>query len=405
MKEIIKSLILITLGFSAVGSFASVLYTGDTYQLTPDEVFEFDYANLEYVFATSTLVDRVAGRGRFVYGINSATTSPIGFADFFTESSALGFASLGSGNDSASFIDYSTTSPETWHGRKFVNPVSDTFHTANPYTDYWFLIISGSAGGNATTTYAIHYQWNETENVAEIFNPLYADTVTFTYPVHGQTIATSSGSYIDPQVDFFFSASSTNNRVYMRSSSGTCFPDYITVSSVPLYGSQSFMCPISQLSPTILTASIGTALNNTAVYNSITVYSAYQKEVFGISGTTTVAEYALEGCNTAQCSISDISGCFKKALCWAFIPAMNDLPPWQSIGDKIGKKPPFGYISALNSGLQGLNADGSPAFTLMDSATRDDFAPIFDPIRDGLLWILWLACAVWLYNRSKQIQT
>lgn len=144
---------------------------------------------------------------------------------------------------------------------------------------------------------------------------------------------------------------------------------------------------------------------------SISVQTDATTTIYGAIGSGldyTVPEYAYatvalpEECGGAVCTLGDISGCAKVAMCWAFIPSAN--PDWGGLGTTIGRKPPFGYISALNAGLQGLTASDTPAFSLMSTTTRSDFDVIFSPVRAGILWLFWFAGAIWLYNRSKQIQ-
>lgn len=155
------------------------------------------------------------------------------------------------------------------------------------------------------------------------------------------------------------------------------------------------------MSGTTLTAYLGLIGIINLASDPVTVYPSLYGDLYGRPATTTPEGYALEGCNAAVCSVSDLTGCMKKAFCWAFVPATWNAPPWSTLGDQVGQKPPFGYVSALTDALSGLNASGTPAFSTMTTQTRTDLAGVFDPLRDGLMWIIWLSGAVWLYNRVK----
>lgn len=58
---------------------------------------------------------------------------------------------------------------------------------------------------------------------------------------------------------------------------------------------------------------------------SILAPSNGYEDMFGYAATSTPADYALDSCNLAVCSVSDPTGCFKKALCWAFVPSGDSL--------------------------------------------------------------------------------
>ena len=109
-------------------------------------------------------------------------------------------------------------------------------------------------------------------------------------------------------------------------------------------------------------------------------------------------------CAGLTCGITDLSGCFKDAVCWAFVPSTGSIPPWGALGSEISKKPPFGYIGAFNAGLAGVSIDGVTGnFSFMTQNTFDDFDLLFSPLRDGLAWLLWFCGLAWLYNRIKNI--
>ncbi len=100
---------------------------------------------------------------------------------------------------------------------------------------------------------------------------------------------------------------------------------------------------------------------------------------------------------TTTCSITNLSGCFQNALVFAFVPAESSFDRFITLKDQLVNKPPFGYFALLASGLSGLNSTSTPAFAL---ATEDNIVTtIFDPIKTGLSWLLWVFFGVWLYKR------
>jgi len=93
----------------------------------------------------------------------------------------------------------------------------------------------------------------------------------------------------------------------------------------------------------------------------------------------------------AECSISNLAGCFQNALMWAFYPDSDVWDQLAGVGDLVKLKPPLGYLSALSDGLTGMTATGTPAFELATSSPAMIY--IFDPMRLGMTWVLWLLFA------------
>jgi hypothetical protein len=108
-------------------------------------------------------------------------------------------------------------------------------------------------------------------------------------------------------------------------------------------------------------------------------------------------------CATSVCSISDLSGCIKEGICWAFVPPTGSTPDWNDLKIAVQNKPPFGYVSALTAGIAGINASDTPAYVIMSSQTKTDFSGLFDPIRNAITVIIYFAGLVWLYIRAKNL--
>lgn len=122
-------------------------------------------------------------------------------------------------------------------------------------------------------------------------------------------------------------------------------------------------------------------------------------EVFGVD-ITDVDD--LLNLATTTCSFTNLSGCFQNALVFAFVPAEDSFDRFVTLKDQLINKPPFGYFALLADGLSGLNATSSSAFVL---ATEDNITNIiFNPIKTGLSWLLFVFFGVYLYKRVIAIQ-
>jgi len=101
------------------------------------------------------------------------------------------------------------------------------------------------------------------------------------------------------------------------------------------------------------------------------------------------------------CSITDLAGCFQNAIVFLFYPSQSSLNDFSSLYDAIKNKPPFGYISAVQTALQGINDTETGVFTLETIPILDTY--IFTPVRTALIWIMWLAFIFMFYHRLKNI--
>jgi hypothetical protein len=101
------------------------------------------------------------------------------------------------------------------------------------------------------------------------------------------------------------------------------------------------------------------------------------------------------------CSITDLAGCFQNAIVFLFYPSQSSLNDFSNLYDAIKDKPPFGYISAVQTSLQGINDTGTSVFTLETMPILDTY--IFTPVRTAIIWILWLAFIFMFYHRLKNI--
>ncbi|MFA5299940.1 MAG: hypothetical protein WC389_17275 [Lutibacter sp.] len=146
----------------------------------------------------------------------------------------------------------------------------------------------------------------------------------------------------------------------------------------------------------LITSTSSTNITFGSSTNAITFQEAYgasSSNPFDISQIAT----------SSACGITDLTGCFKNALVWAFYPNMDLIKSQISnLKGSIQNKPPFGYFTILQTSMNNLNASGTAIFNII----IPDFirTSIFDPLKTALIAIFWFVGGVWLYNRMKHIQ-
>lgn len=95
---------------------------------------------------------------------------------------------------------------------------------------------------------------------------------------------------------------------------------------------------------------------------------------------------------------------YQYSLCkigvWLFVPSQSVLNQFSNLTADISQKPPIGYFTSIKNALSGLTSS-TPAFTINVSSTDPVATKFFTPIRTGLIWILWLAFAFWIFNRFR----
>jgi hypothetical protein len=105
-----------------------------------------------------------------------------------------------------------------------------------------------------------------------------------------------------------------------------------------------------------------------------------------------------------SCTWTDFStwtGCLDNVFHDLFSPSAESLTQYVGLQAQFTHKPPFGYIVAIQSALGGINDTATSPFTLQSMPILNTY--IFDPIRNALIWVLWVAFAFVLYHRLKNI--
>jgi hypothetical protein len=100
-------------------------------------------------------------------------------------------------------------------------------------------------------------------------------------------------------------------------------------------------------------------------------------------------------CQIAKWILDGIAAIFK----FFFMPKSSDFDQFSNLKTALENKPPMGYFYAIKDALT-FNSTTTKAFDLA-SSTVAMTGPIFDPVKTGLTFTLWLLFAFWLFNRIK----
>jgi len=100
------------------------------------------------------------------------------------------------------------------------------------------------------------------------------------------------------------------------------------------------------------------------------------------------------------------SSFFEYSLCklaiWLFLPDSAVLNKFSTLADEIKNKPPIGYYYAIKDVLSGFNSTSTPAFQLASVGPLTE--NIFNPLKTGISFILWLIFAFWIFNRIRHFE-
>lgn len=91
-----------------------------------------------------------------------------------------------------------------------------------------------------------------------------------------------------------------------------------------------------------------------------------------------------------------------EAAVYLFIPKTESFSQFSALFSQLQNKPPFGYFSAIQSAIATLNASSTPAFSLPNLSGFDTL--LFNPIKAGLDWILWILFGFWIFKKFRHIQ-
>jgi hypothetical protein len=131
--------------------------------------------------------------------------------------------------------------------------------------------------------------------------------------------------------------------------------------------------------------------DETTMYNYLNNLSNYNALFGGWASTTPLTLPA------GTCENLDVfSGALCKVITFLFVPSSTALTQFSNLKDLIATKPPFGYWTSIKNYLNNLNSTSTPAFTLTAEIGN---IGIFDTLKTGLAWVLWLFFGFWVIKR------
>jgi len=102
-----------------------------------------------------------------------------------------------------------------------------------------------------------------------------------------------------------------------------------------------------------------------------------------------------------SCSITNIIGCIKNAIVWAFWPTKASFTQFYAFQDNLRTKAPTGYFYVVRDNLLGLSTTTTPTFNIVLPVWLKN--QLFNPIDLAVAGLLWFYYAVFLYKRIKHI--
>ena len=105
---------------------------------------------------------------------------------------------------------------------------------------------------------------------------------------------------------------------------------------------------------------------------------------------------------TIDCSGGNwLSNSFCSVLAYLFVPSPSSFNQFFGLFDSIKNKPPVGYFYAVQSAMAELSSSSTPAVAV--SIYPDFITSIFSPVRTGLIIVLWIFLAFWIFHRIKSL--
>jgi hypothetical protein len=104
------------------------------------------------------------------------------------------------------------------------------------------------------------------------------------------------------------------------------------------------------------------------------------------------------------CTWTDFStwtGCLNNTLHDLFSPSSESVNQFSNLYQNYIKKPPFGYVVAIQDALKNINNTSTSVFTLQSMPILNTY--VFTPFRTALIWVLWVALTFMLFKRLKDI--
>jgi len=131
--------------------------------------------------------------------------------------------------------------------------------------------------------------------------------------------------------------------------------------------------------------------DETSMYDYLNNLTNYNALFGGWSSTTPMTLPA------GTCENLDVfAGALCKVITFLFVPTSGSLNQFSNLKDIIATKPPFGYFTSIKGYLSNLSSTSTPAFVLTPEIAN---IPLFNTIKTGLIWILWLFFGIFVIKR------
>ena len=139
-------------------------------------------------------------------------------------------------------------------------------------------------------------------------------------------------------------------------------------------------------------------------YASSTGWIAFQSHSIAGYSTSSVPFYLCSGMKRPT-NIFDVVNGVEWAGCnlanWLFVPSDTSVADFQSVSDTFQGKAPFAYFFVVKNSFSSLSSSSTPAF-LLSNSTGAFGTTIFQPLKTGLIWILWIVFGLWFIKRISK---
>ncbi len=149
------------------------------------------------------------------------------------------------------------------------------------------------------------------------------------------------------------------------------------------------------------------SVNNTyTAWTSLTAFSTTGVPTASIIDSTYITD---NNCNITGINVDvgftlDLSPLVNgacKVMVFLIYPSQDSLSSFSSLQGMVINKPPFAYFVQIKNALV-FDPSHSDTFTLETVSPLT--TNIFDPLRTGITWVLWVGFAFAIYKRSKHIE-
>lgn len=221
-----------------------------------------------------------------------------------------------------------------------------------------------------------------------VFDDIIVSDTLFSPPV-GVFPTAPTGTGTSPT---YFTGSYTNDGNYNRLVIFVCPADECTTANT---------FPIIKVIPAIEeTGSYTLVLNLTdGDYRSFGVL--LNNEDFSQSSASEWVDFTVDNTEVIGCSINELAGCFQQVMLLLFKPSDYSLSKFSLLYEQIRNKPPFGYGFAVVETLNNTDLMETEVYTLPTLDILDEM--IFDYVRTGMSWLLWVLFLFGLFKTFRNI--